>query len=52
LDAEAVRAVYAEEPEFGRATVVRVGRVVARRLYASRVRLLGLHAPAAAGGVA
>ncbi|MGW1911567.1 Crp/Fnr family transcriptional regulator [Streptomyces sp. NPDC002076] len=49
FDAGAVRAVCAEEPEFGRAVAVWVGRVVAQRLHASRVRLLDLYAPYGSG---
>ncbi|MEU6772306.1 cyclic nucleotide-binding domain-containing protein [Streptomyces sp. NPDC046759] len=43
FDAEAVRALCAEDPEFGRAIAVWVGRVVAQRLHATRVRLLDLY---------
>ncbi|MGV4981060.1 Crp/Fnr family transcriptional regulator [Streptomyces sp. NPDC001709] len=49
FDAEAVRAMCAEDPEFGRAVAVWVGRVVAQRLHASRVRLLDLYAPYGSG---
>ncbi|MGW1809751.1 Crp/Fnr family transcriptional regulator [Streptomyces sp. NPDC002078] len=49
FDAGAVRAVCAAEPEFGRAVAVWVGRVVAQRLHASRVRLLDLYAPYGSG---
>ncbi|MFF4550166.1 Crp/Fnr family transcriptional regulator [Streptomyces sp. NPDC001435] len=52
FDAEAVRAKCAEDPGFGRAIAVRVGRVVAQRLRASRVRLLDLYAPYGSGGLA
>ncbi|MGW0209962.1 cyclic nucleotide-binding domain-containing protein [Streptomyces sp. NPDC003233] len=49
FDAGTVRAVCAAEPEFGRAVAVWVGRVVAQRLHASRVRLLDLYAPYGSG---
>jgi CRP-like cAMP-binding protein len=51
FDAEAVRSLCAEEPAFGRAIAVWVGRVVAQRLHASRVRLLDLYAPYGSGGL-
>lgn len=51
FDAEAVRAVCAEDPESGRAIAVWVGRVVAQRLRASRIRLLDLYAPYGSGGL-
>ncbi|MCX4993127.1 Crp/Fnr family transcriptional regulator [Streptomyces sp. NBC_00568] len=51
FDAEAVRTLCAEDPEFGRAVAVWVGRVVAQRLHASRVRLLDLYAPYGSGGL-
>ncbi|MGW3152260.1 cyclic nucleotide-binding domain-containing protein [Streptomyces sp. NPDC001177] len=51
FDAEAVRAKCAEDPAFGRAIAVWVGRVVAQRLHASRVRLLDLYAPYGSGGL-
>ncbi|WP_330455579.1 cyclic nucleotide-binding domain-containing protein [Streptomyces sp. NBC_00820] len=47
FEAEAVRT----NAEFGRATAVWVGRVVAQRLHASRVRLLDLYAPYGSGGL-
>ncbi|AOR37596.1 regulator [Streptomyces fodineus] len=50
FDAEAVRVMCAEDPEFGRAIADWVGRVVAQRLHASRVRLLDLYAPYGSGG--
>jgi CRP-like cAMP-binding protein len=50
FDAEAVRAMCARDPEFGRAIADWVGRVVAHRLHASRVRLLDLYAPCGSGG--
>jgi CRP-like cAMP-binding protein len=49
FDAQAVRAQCAEDPEFGRAIAVWVGRVVAQRLHATRVRLLDLYAPYGSG---
>ncbi|OLZ63128.1 regulator [Streptomyces sp. IMTB 2501] len=51
FDAEAVRAMCAADPEFGRAIAVWVGRVVAQRLHASRVRLLDLYAPYGSGSL-
>ncbi|MFC9283318.1 Crp/Fnr family transcriptional regulator [Streptomyces collinus] len=51
FDAEAVRALCERDPEFGRAVAVWVGRVVAQRLHASRVRLLDLYAPYGSGGL-
>ncbi|MFF7969880.1 cyclic nucleotide-binding domain-containing protein [Streptomyces sp. NPDC007905] len=51
FDAEAVRAMCGQDPEFGRAVAVWVGRVVAQRLHASRVRLLDLYAPYGSGGL-
>ncbi|MFF7126787.1 cyclic nucleotide-binding domain-containing protein [Streptomyces sp. NPDC016566] len=52
FDAETVREMCAADSGFGRAIAVRVGRVVARRLPASRVRLLDLYAPYGSGGLA
>ncbi|WP_328341009.1 cyclic nucleotide-binding domain-containing protein [Streptomyces violaceus] len=49
FDAEAVRAVCAQDAEFGRAIAAWVGRVVADRLHASRIRLLDLYAPYGSG---
>ncbi|MER7486583.1 cyclic nucleotide-binding domain-containing protein [Streptomyces sp. NPDC126497] len=49
FDAEAVRALCDEDPEFGRTVAVWVGRVVAQRLHATRVRLLDLYAPYGSG---
>ncbi|MEU1576693.1 cyclic nucleotide-binding domain-containing protein [Streptomyces collinus] len=49
FDAEAVRAMCARDPEFGRAVATWVGRVVAHRLQASRIRLLDLYAPYGSG---
>ncbi|MFK0156110.1 Crp/Fnr family transcriptional regulator [Streptomyces sp. NPDC090493] len=51
FDAETVRVVCAEDAEFGRAIAVWVGRVVAERLHATRVRLLDLYAPYGSGGL-
>ncbi|CAM5455546.1 cyclic nucleotide-binding domain-containing protein [Streptomyces purpurascens] len=49
FDAETVRAMCAQDAEFGRAIAVWVGRAVAHRLHASRVRLLDLYAPYGSG---
>ncbi|MEU1409254.1 cyclic nucleotide-binding domain-containing protein [Streptomyces sp. NPDC005728] len=49
FDAEAVRAMCAADPGFGRAVAVWIGRVVAQRLHASRVRLLDLYGPYGSG---
>ncbi|MEU2377246.1 cyclic nucleotide-binding domain-containing protein [Streptomyces misionensis] len=49
FDAASVRALCDDDPEFGRAVAVWVGRVVAQRLHASRVRLLDLYAPYGSG---
>ncbi|WP_405910430.1 cyclic nucleotide-binding domain-containing protein [Streptomyces sp. NBC_00828] len=49
-DAVAVRAMCAQDPEFGRSVATWVGRVVAHRLHATRVRLLDLYAPYGSGG--
>lgn len=51
FDAEVVRAMCAADAEFGRSVAVWVGRVVAQRLHASRVRLLDLYAPYGSGGL-
>ncbi|GGN79803.1 hypothetical protein GCM10011579_064670 [Streptomyces albiflavescens] len=51
FDAVMVRAMCAEDSEFGRAIAVWVGRVVAQRLHASRIRLLDLYAPYGSGGL-
>ncbi|MFF5015021.1 cyclic nucleotide-binding domain-containing protein [Streptomyces sp. NPDC001165] len=51
FDAETVREMCAADPEFGRAIAVWIGRVVAQRLHASRVRLLDLYAPYGSGGL-
>ena len=50
FDAEAVRAMCADDPEFGRAIATWVGRVVAHRLHSARIRLLDLYAPHGSGG--
>jgi CRP-like cAMP-binding protein len=52
FDADAVRALCVADAEFGRAVAVWVGRVVAQRLHASRVRLLDLYGPYGSGGSA
>ncbi|WP_030230932.1 MULTISPECIES: Crp/Fnr family transcriptional regulator [unclassified Streptomyces] len=52
FDAEAVRAACAQDPEFGRSVATWVGRVVAHRLQASRIRLLDLYAPYGSGAPA
>ncbi|MFF8729265.1 Crp/Fnr family transcriptional regulator [Streptomyces sp. NPDC015171] len=52
FDAGTVRSLCAEDPGFGRAIAVWVGRVVAQRLHASRVRLLDLYGPYGSGGPA
>ncbi|MDG9723051.1 MULTISPECIES: Crp/Fnr family transcriptional regulator [unclassified Streptomyces] len=49
FDAEAMREMCVRDPEFGRAVAVWVGRVVAHRLHAARVRLLDLYAPYGSG---
>ncbi|MEU7058014.1 cyclic nucleotide-binding domain-containing protein [Streptomyces sp. NPDC046197] len=49
FDADVVRAMCAEDAEFGRAIAVWVGRVVAHRLQAARIRLLDLYAPYGSG---
>ncbi|OSP44917.1 MULTISPECIES: Crp/Fnr family transcriptional regulator [unclassified Streptomyces] len=49
FDAEAVRTLCDEDPEFGRMIAVWVGRVVAQRLHATRIRLLDLYAPYGSG---
>ncbi|MFC9504850.1 Crp/Fnr family transcriptional regulator [Streptomyces sp. NPDC057002] len=52
FEAEAVRAMCAQDAEFGRAIAVWLGRVIADRLQASRVRLLDLYAPYGSGSPA
>lgn len=49
FDAVAVRMMCADDPEFGRAVEHWVGRVLAHRLHATRVRLLDLYAPYGSG---
>lgn len=49
FDADAMREMCARDPEFGRTVAVWVGRVVAHRLHAARVRLLDLYAPYGSG---
>lgn len=49
FDADAVRKLCDEDPEFGRAVAVWVGRVVAHRLQSARIRLLDLYAPYGSG---
>ncbi|MFF3500975.1 Crp/Fnr family transcriptional regulator [Streptomyces sp. NPDC003247] len=49
FDAEAVRAMCAQDADLGRAIATWVGRVVAHRLHASRIRLLDLYAPYGSG---
>ncbi|MFG2133746.1 Crp/Fnr family transcriptional regulator [Streptomyces sp. NPDC048751] len=49
FDAVAVRLACAEDPEFGQAVDHWVGRVLAHRLHATRVRLLDLYAPYGSG---
>lgn len=49
FDADTVRAMCDEDAEFGRSVAQWVGRVVAQRLHASRVRLLDLYAPYGSG---
>ncbi|GAA2198257.1 cyclic nucleotide-binding domain-containing protein [Streptomyces bangladeshensis] len=51
FDAGSVRALCAEDPAFGRAIACWVGRVVAQRLHASRIRLLDLYAPYGSGSL-
>ncbi|GAA2539958.1 MULTISPECIES: cyclic nucleotide-binding domain-containing protein [Streptomyces] len=52
FDAGAVRAVCAQDAEFGRSVATWVGRVVTHRLQASRMRLLDLYAPYGSGSPA
>ncbi|MFG2325935.1 cyclic nucleotide-binding domain-containing protein [Streptomyces sp. NPDC048568] len=51
FDAEAVRALCARDPAFGRAVAVWVGNVVAQRLHAARIRLLDLYGPHGSGSL-
>ncbi|MFG2310870.1 cyclic nucleotide-binding domain-containing protein [Streptomyces sp. NPDC048566] len=50
FDAASVRARCAADPEFGRGIGLWVGRVVALRLHAARLRLLDLYAADGGGG--
>lgn len=50
FDAESVLTMCAADADFGRAVAVWVGRVVAQRLQAARIRLLDLYAPYGSGG--
>lgn len=49
FDAVTVRTMCADDPDFGRAVAVWVGRVLAHRLSAARTRLLDLYAPHGSG---
>jgi CRP-like cAMP-binding protein len=49
FEAETVRAMCADDPALGRAVATWVGRVVAHRLHASRIRLLDLYGPYGSG---
>jgi CRP-like cAMP-binding protein len=49
FDAATVRAMCAQDPEFGRAVATWVGQVLAHRLNAARTRLLDLYAPYGSG---
>jgi CRP-like cAMP-binding protein len=49
FDAVAVRLMCEDDPEFGRAVGHWVGRVLAHRLHASRIRLLDLYGPHGSG---
>lgn len=51
FDAEAVRALCARDPAFGRAVATWVGNVVAHRLHAARIRLLDLYGPHGSGSL-
>ncbi|MFE3638607.1 cyclic nucleotide-binding domain-containing protein [Streptomyces sp. NPDC059168] len=51
FDAATVLEMCGEDSDFGRAIAVWVGRVVAQRLHASRIRLLDLYAPYGSGGL-
>ncbi|MFF4550113.1 Crp/Fnr family transcriptional regulator [Streptomyces sp. NPDC001435] len=50
FDAVAVRLMWEDDAEFGRALGHWVGRVLAHRLHASRTRLLDLYGPHGGGG--
>ncbi|MEZ7002222.1 Crp/Fnr family transcriptional regulator [Streptomyces sp. AD55] len=49
FDADEVKRLCEEDPGFGRAVAVWVGKVTAQRLHAARVRLLDLYAPYGSG---
>ncbi|GHF33601.1 Crp/Fnr family transcriptional regulator [Streptomyces fumanus] len=49
FDADTIRAMCAEDPEFGRSISFWVGSVTAQRLHATRTRLLDLYAPYGSG---
>ena len=49
FDAEEVRELCEEDPEFGRAVARWVGEVVAHRLHSARTRLLDLYGPYGSG---
>ncbi len=49
FDATAVRAMCDDDPDFGKAVGQWVGKVLAHRLQATRVRLLDLYAPYGSG---
>lgn len=51
FDAEAVRAMCAQDPAFGQVIATWIGRVIAHRLHAARIRLLDLYAPYGSGGL-
>ncbi|MFJ8698797.1 cyclic nucleotide-binding domain-containing protein [Streptomyces ardesiacus] len=51
FDAGATREMCARDAEFGRAVAVWVGKVVAHRLQAARIRLLDLYGPYGSGGL-
>ncbi|MDH6696984.1 cyclic nucleotide-binding domain-containing protein [Streptomyces sp. MAA16] len=51
FDADAVRALCGEDPEFGRAVATWVGATMAHRLHACRTRLLDLYAPHGSGAL-
>jgi CRP-like cAMP-binding protein len=50
FDAERVRAAFAQDPTFGLAVTDCVAQVIARRLKATRTRLLDLYAPRGVDG--
>jgi CRP-like cAMP-binding protein len=49
FDAERVRAAFLDDPAFGLAVTDCVAQVIARRLKATRIRLLDLYGPGAGG---